>query len=282
MKKTHLHYKRYGSGEEVYLGIPGFGATHVKSFSNMIARLPEHVTFYGMDPPGLGESPGPLSWSWAQVTDHMLEVLRAISEEHGGPITLVGACSGAFHAMEMSLRAPQHIKELVLLEPFGYTPWFLRAFLTPGVGYGVLHSMFGTELGRNTISKGLALRGITGEYNPIASFANVRPRDVHTYLRLYRALERQGPDYFAGISMPKRLFHGTKTFAAVKESVAIWSPRWKDLEIITIEDVGHQLTQEAPDLVNEYLFGAPRAQAAPRHEEHDAPETRDEETRSAM
>lgn len=250
----HLHMASYGEGDQVYFGIPGFGATHVKSFGPMLPLLPEHVTFYAIDPPGIGESPQPAAWDWDHVTDHMVEALAEASARAGGPVTLVGACSGSFHAMELSMRAPQYIKELVLVEPFGYTPWFLKFFVIPGVGYGTLRSVFGTDVGRFLLGKGMAAVGIMGEYNPIAAFALVRPRDIHAYLSMYVQVERRGAEYFRPLAMPKRLFHGTRTFAAVTDSLLIWRDLWGEIEVTTIQDVGHQITQDAPQQLVDLLF----------------------------
>ena len=251
---VHLNVKPYGQGDQHFLGIPGFGATHGKSFGNMLERLPEHVTFHGMDPPGLGESPLPTKWTWQQITNHMIESVDHIVDSTGEPITLVGACSGSFHAMEVAKQRPDAIKELILLEPFGYTPWFLRVFLVPKLGYGVFHSLFGTPQGRGAISKGLAMAGVMSEYNPIASFANVPSKTVHNYLSLYYEIEQRGPDYFDDLSMTKRVLHGTKTFGAVKDSLPTWHRIWDDVSIITIADVGHQLTQDKPQEVNDIIF----------------------------
>lgn len=255
MKQSHLlHVQPYGQGPHQFVGIPGFGATHVKSFGNMLSAIPQEVTFHGMDPPGLGQSQAPLAWEWNQITTHMIDSIETIYEKSGEPITLVGACSGSFHAMEIAKQRPDLIKELVLLEPFGYTPWFLRTFLIPGLGYGIFHSLFGTPQGRGALSKLLSLAGVMSEYNPIASFAEVPSKTVHSYLSLYYGIERRGAQYFSDLPMKKRILHGTRTFGAVKNSLPVWQSMWPDVEIITIEDVGHQLTQDKPDEVNAHLF----------------------------
>ncbi len=251
---TYLHIEPYGQGEHTFLGIPGFGATHYKSFGNMLDLIPEHVTFYGMDPPGLGQSPTPEQWSWQRVTEHMIEGVEHVANKQGDTVTLVGACSGSFHAMEIAKQRPDLVKELVLLEPFGYTPWFLRTFLIPKLGYAVFHAMFGTPQGRATLTKILSAAGVMSEYNPIASFANVPSRTVHNYLSLYHDVEKKGAWQFAEIDAKKRVFHGTNTFGAVKGSIPMWKEMWQDLDIVTIKDVGHQLTQDRPEEVNGLLF----------------------------
>ena len=221
----------------------------------MLSHIPEEVTFHGMDPPGLGQSETPPTWEWAAITDNMIETITTIYEESGEPLTLVGACSGSFHAMEVAKQRPDLIKELILLEPFGYTPWFLRTFLIPKLGYGIFHSMFGTPQGRGALSKILSMAGVMSEYNPIASFAEVPSRTVHSYLSLYYEIEQRGAHYFQDLPMKKRILHGTRTFGAVKDSLPVWKSMWPEVEIITIDDVGHQLTQDKPHEVNAHLFG---------------------------
>jgi len=252
--KPNLHIETYGDGHDVHFGIPGFGAPHEKSFGDVVERMPEHIKFYGVDPPGIGKSPQPSEWTWDTVTDLLLESLEHTVEEVGEPIRLVGACSGGFHALEMATRRPDLISELVLIEPFGYMPWFVRALVIPGLGYSVFHAMFGTETGRGLIQAGLTARGLTGGFDTMSSFANARAEDLHTYLRFYRNCEIRGAQFFKDIDVPKRLFHGSGTFGAVKDALPMWQAMWKDLEIITIDGVGHQVTQEDPDQLVAKMF----------------------------
>lgn len=253
--KTHLNVERYGDGEHrVYMGIPGFGAPHEKSFGHMLELLPEAFRFYGIDPPGLGKSPQPHEWTWDGIHDHMVDALEHVVEREQRAITLVGACSGSFHAMEMARRRPELVDELVLIEPFSYFPWFVRLFVAPGLGYGLFRSTFGSHVGRKSIQTGLTLAGLTGGFDTMSSFARVRARDLHTYLSLYRDAERRGPLVYADLKMPKRLYYGTRTFRAVLESVPLWGGMWPDIELITIEDVGHQVTQEDPEQIVEKFF----------------------------
>ena len=251
---TYLHVQAYGNGPHAFLGIPGFGATHVKSFAGMLNLIPPEVTFYGIDPPGLGLSPDPEAWTWEAITDHLLEVVDAVASERGEKVTLVGACSGSFHAMELAKRRPEAIEELVLLEPFGYTPWFLRTFLIPKFGFALFHAIFGTPRGRAFLTRLLSIGGVARGYSPIESFADVPSSTPHHYLRLYGERERLGAEQFGDISAPKRVIHGTRTFGAVTGSIALWRRIWGEVEVIAIEDVGHQLTQDKPAEVNALLF----------------------------
>ncbi len=261
---TTMYLGRYGHGDRrIYFGLPGFGAPHEKSFGHIIDRLPEDVTLYGVDPPGIGKSPQPAQWEWATITDHLLDALYEAVEAEGRPLTLMGACSGSFHALEMARQAPDAVDELILIEPFSYFPWFVRLLIMPGVGAGLLRSTFGSDIGRVVIQQGLTMFGLTGGFDTMSSFANIHWRDLHRYLKIYGMLEARGPIPYAGLTMPKRVYYGTKTFDAVLNSLKIWEGLWEDVELFELQDVGHQVTQEAPDKLVELLFTALRRTVPP-------------------
>lgn len=272
-RKTTLHYQSYGEGEHVYVGIPGFGAPHSKSFGLMLERLPDNIKFYGIDPPGLGESPDTDDWSWDGVNSMVIDAVREISEAEGKPVILVGACSGSFHALETARREQQYVERLYLIEPFAYFPWYIFPFATPPTGPVLLYSIFGSPVGRKLFQTALTMAGLTGGYDTMSSFAKVHWRHLYNYLRIYYEASLRGADVFGTITVPKRIYSGSKTVGAIKESLDIWRRVFGDeeLEIQILEGVGHQVTQEDPVVITEMVFDDVIAEEAARAIQGDYP-----------
>ncbi|MEL6182603.1 MAG: alpha/beta hydrolase, partial [Myxococcota bacterium] len=133
---VYINIERYGQGERVFVGYPGWGADHTRSFQLLLEHLPEDTTFYAMNLPGLGgseELDRPLSrWRWSAITEALLRGFDSLKLDV--PVTLVGSCSGSYHALETAMRRPDMAHRVVMLEPFSYFPWFLRALVLPAIG----------------------------------------------------------------------------------------------------------------------------------------------------
>jgi pimeloyl-ACP methyl ester carboxylesterase len=259
-----LFYQRYGDGEHVYVGIPGFGAPHSKSFALMIEQMPEGITFYGIDPPGIGESPDTDDWSWDAVNGLVLDAIREIARKEGKPVTLVGACSGSFHALEATRLEQDHVDRLYLIEPFAFFPWYIVPFVTPGVGPTLLYSIFGSPVGRKAFQTALTMAGLTGGYDTMSSFAKVHWRNLYNYLRIYYEASLRGAKVFVTITVPKRIYSGSKTVGAIKESLDIWREVFDAVDVFILDGVGHQVTQEDPQRIAEMVFDDVIAQEAAR------------------
>lgn len=249
-----LHYESYGDGEKIYVGIPGFGASHHKSFGLMIDHLPAAVKFYGIDPPGVGKSESPEHWSWDSINALIAQAVREISQKEGKPVTMIGACSGSFHAMETSMLAPECVERLYLIEPFAFLPWYSYPFVSPTLGPIMLYSVFGSEIGRKSLQTFLTLMGFTGGFDTMSSFAKVHWRDLYSYLSIYKEASDRGAMALGQLEMPVRIYTGSRTMQAMKDSIEIWKGILKDVTVFTVDNVGHQVTQEDPERITELLF----------------------------
>lgn len=249
-----VNVERYGEGPRTYMGFHGFGGEHKKSFSRLLEYAPDDVSFFGVDLPGLGSSEEPDRWSWDRVSDLLASEVDRIANDHG-PITMVGSCSGTYHALEMALRRPEHTRQIVAVEPFAYFPWFFNAFMAPVFGRPLYDIVFASKVGQKLTQAGLRRQGITNDYDVMAAYSKVGAANAYRYLEFYKEAEYRGTDIFKQIEYPVLLVHGNNTFTDVLKSVDIWASLWDDVEIIALSGVGHQVTQEAPERLAASLFG---------------------------
>ena len=257
---TYIHVERIGEGERLFIGLPGWGGTHNRSFGMLFPYLPEDVTFYGMNLPGLGGSEGlaaPLSgWRWETITEALLRGFDALNLE--SPVTLVGACSGSYHALEIAMRRPEMTERVVLIEPFSYFPWFLRALVMPLFGPALYNVAFANQATRNLILRVMRAAGVMGEFDPFATWRETDPWVIYTYLKLYQELSDKlgAPHRFHRVKSPTRIIVGRNTFGEIIDSVEVWKGILEHLKVEWLADVGHQLTQDASDLAALHTFRA--------------------------
>jgi pimeloyl-ACP methyl ester carboxylesterase len=235
------------------MGFHGFGGEHKKSFSRLFDYMPDDVSFYGVDLPGLGSSNEPKHWTY----DHVSELLaREVDRVSGGePVTFVGSCSGTYHALEMALRRPDVPDRIAMVEPFAYFPWFFNLFMKPLFGRPLYDLVFSSKLGQKATQMGLQRQGIANDYDVMGSYSKQSAANGYRYLQFYRECEIRGTDVFRSIDTPMLLVHGYNTFNDVLKSIDIWSSLFDDVEIVALSDVGHQVTQEAPERLAAVLFG---------------------------
>jgi pimeloyl-ACP methyl ester carboxylesterase len=235
------------------MGFHGFGGEHKKSFGSLFEYMPDDVSFYGVDLPGLGGSEEPAHWSY----DHASELLAAeVDRVSGGePITLVGSCSGSYHALEMAMRRPELAGRIAIVEPFAYFPWFFNAFMQPVFGRPLYDLVFASKVGQKLTQMGLQRQGIANDYDVMGAYSKESAANAYRYLQFYRECEKRGTDIFKIIDTPVLLVHGYNTFNDVLQSIDIWASLWDDVEIVALSDVGHQVTQEAPERLAAVLFG---------------------------
>lgn len=248
---TQLYYERYGDGDIKIIGFHGWGADHQKSFAAVIDALPDNTSFYGVDLPGYGESPLPDLFTYEEVTRCLLEGLDEILGD-GESATVVGACSGSYHALEVARSRPDKIDRTVLVEPLAFYPWFLEIFLAPGLGPLLYRVIFDNPLGRLITQWGMHRRRVANEYDVMESFGRIDLEVPYRYLHFYQQLGEVSQ--YRTLPTPTRLVYGENTWAAVVKSADIWEATIPQLDPTRVEGVGHLVNQEAPSAVVDALL----------------------------
>jgi pimeloyl-ACP methyl ester carboxylesterase len=248
-----LHTTRFGHGRShTFFGVHGWGSGGRQSFVELAAHLPEDATLWAPDLPGCGESAQPESWDMGEIHAQLFEAFDACVGD--GPVTLIGSCSGSFHALPLALARPDKVSRIVLLEPFAYMPWFFGIFLAPVTGYPLYKMVFDNPLGRAATRASLKRQGGDQEkVDMVGAFGSHGGlQAAYKYLKHYGSITDH--KVFASVTQPVRIICGGNSFKAVHRSVELWRELWPELDAHALKDTGHMLSQEAPARTSELIF----------------------------
>lgn len=240
--------KRYGRGARVFVGLHGWnGSRH--SFDSLLPFLPDDATLITLDLPGYGNAPPPASWDIGGIVDALRAQIDALDLPS---FALVGNCSGALLGMWLMRETSLPVERVVLIDTFGYMPWYFRLFLTPALGRLFFYSTFANPLGRWLTQRSLR-RVRSGETDLTAGFAKMPLAVPLRYLQAFLVMG----DYrsFRHVDTAVDIAYGARSFAAVQESAALWQSLWPHARVWKLEGAGHLSVQEAPEQLASILFG---------------------------
>lgn len=251
-----LHVHTFGRGPARLVALHGWAGTHA-AFRRVAENLPDGVGLVAPDMPGHGRSPRLDPWT----REEMVATLASSLEPHiEQPMTLIGNCSGSLVALMLAMARPDLVERLILIEPFAFMPWYFKIFLTPGAGRLFYATAFENPLGRWIVDQTAGARN--GDEGDLAdSFGELDPQVPLLNLRLLNTMGR--PEDYASLSLPIDLVYGDRTFAAVRESVAVWQEVWPDAEVHRLTDAGHLLVLERPEEVVRILAPGVAPRRAP-------------------
>ena len=250
-----MYVKRYGSGSDVYVGLHGWGGDH-STFAPLAAHLPEGATLYCPDLPGYGLSPAPHEWLLTAIAE---EIATAVCGPEASRVTVIGNCSGAILGLLMAEATGRWIGRLVLLDPFAFVPWYFKAFTGTGFGRYAYYSTFANPVGRWMTNASLRSRR-TPNSNLTASFKRVNHETSFQYLKMLAAVA--DVRRFGGLRMPIDIVYGEKTFAAVKQSIAVWQSLWPQARCHRLAGAGHLPIEEASARLSRIAFPASEGRLA--------------------
>ncbi|MEO1272449.1 MAG: alpha/beta hydrolase [Myxococcota bacterium] len=212
---TPLHVHTYGRGPARLAALHGWAGNHA-SFRYVASCLPEGVGLVAPDMPGHGRSSLLDPWTREELVATLCEGLEPHVQL---PMTLIGNCSGALAALMLATERPDWVERLILIEPFAYMPWYFRVFMTPALGRLFYATAFENPLGRWIVDQTAGARN--GEEGDLAaSFDALDPRVPLLNLQMLSQMGQ--PDDYAQLALPIDLVYGSRTFAAVRESIDIW------------------------------------------------------------
>lgn len=235
---------RCGNGPVHYLGIHGWSGDH-RTFDPVTRGMPENITFWSVDLPGCGQSSPPQEWTVESVAGELVDILRTLPPE----ITIVGNCSGAVFALEAALHFP--IRRIIMIDAFAYWPWYFKVFLAPGWGHYAYMTAFANPLGRWLANASLASRR-TESTDLTDGFSRVNHAVTYRYLQMLAKVPH--PDRFRGIPSTIELLYGERSFAAVRNSVALWREVFPHAASECLRGAGHLPILEATEQLRDYLF----------------------------
>lgn len=233
---------RWGSGPVHLFALHGWGGSH-QTFARVAQHLDNRFSLWALDLPGYGGSAPMQAWERTAYLARIADVFPHLPE---GPLHLLGNCSGAIIGLSASLDRPDRFDRLVLVDPFAFTPWYLKLFLWPVVGRLFFWSTFANPLGRWFTNLSLASKR-RDETDLTASFAEVLPSTAWNTLRI---LDEVGSiASFSVYRRPALILHGGKTFEAIHASVRQWRALWGEVSVEEIASAGHLPLEESPEAV---------------------------------
>ncbi|MEI6126639.1 MAG: alpha/beta hydrolase [Pseudomonadota bacterium] len=244
----NIHFIKKGEGKPLVL-IHGFGGS-IYTWRKLIALLAKDYTVYALDLPGFGLSDKPADgrYTMPYQADFVLSFIDAL--QISSP-ALIGHSMGGLVASYAAVKAPQKIKNIIVIEPgfyHGSAPSFLRYLFFPL--QRIMAKSFYTATGR---SKSL----IPSYYNK----AIVTDEVLEAYLQAGRT-----PNAIAALAGMMRT-SGNEVYEGVSTQITtpallIWSRNNKNnpladgerlqkeikgSQLIIIEDSGHYVQEEKPD-----------------------------------
>lgn len=118
----NIHYKKYGSGEPVFILLHGFGAS-LFSWREVTEPLAELGTVIAYDRPAFGLTERPMEWEgespYSQEAQIQLVIglMDALGVEKA---ILVGNSAGGTISMLAALQYPERVESLILVDPAVY------------------------------------------------------------------------------------------------------------------------------------------------------------------
>ena len=118
VERLRVHCLQGGSGDHPVLLLHGGGLDAAGlSFRTTIPVLAEQHCVFAPDWPGFGRSdPMPMSWRVEECVDFVGEILNALDLKR---VSLIGVSMGGAFALGFTLRAPERIDRLVLVDSAG-------------------------------------------------------------------------------------------------------------------------------------------------------------------
>jgi pimeloyl-ACP methyl ester carboxylesterase len=243
-----LHVKVYGHGDELVIGLHGWGGDH-REFAAAGAHAPPGWRLASFDLPGYGFSPPPPEWTLDGLLPPIEAAIDSIST---APLVLAGYCSGAALAVFLASRRPDRVKRLVLIDPFFSVPWYFRLFTWGAFGERAYRTAFASGRGRRMVNAVLRRRQ-GSETDFTAAFLDIAPGIALSWMRFFRRLP--SIETQRGWSGPVDLVLGERTFAAVRSAVAQSRRLWPGVRVKTVRGAGHLLMNRASREVAGVVFG---------------------------
>ena len=237
---------RWGTGSVHLFALHGWGGSH-ETFAPLAQHLDARFTLWAPDMPGYGASAPLEHWERTVYLSRIEALLELLPK---APVHLLGNCSGAIAGLAAMQQQPSRFERLVLVDPFAFTPWYLKLFLWPIVGRLFFWSTFANPLGRWFTNLSLASKR-EADTDLTASFSAVPPSTAWNTLRILDEVGSVAP--FAVYRQPALILRGGKTFAAIHASILCWRAIWPTVSVVEIARTGHLPLTEAPDEVARQL-----------------------------
>lgn len=258
-----FHYAEAGSGEDIVLCLHGW-PQHWYEWRNLMPALADGHRVIALDLRGFGWTDAPEDgYEKENMADDVLAVLDELGIER---VKLVGHDWGAWIGFLLALKAPQRFERYLSLNmlppwtsmramaPHLWRFWYQWMILSPGIGYRLHRS--GKFVPK--VLAGGSVRREAWDDATLHAFSDtfMEPARARAAVQVYRVFNlREAPEMARGryadahLTVPTRLLFGTGDRALNHQILAGSERHADDMQIEKVEDCGHFIADERPDLV---------------------------------
>jgi pimeloyl-ACP methyl ester carboxylesterase len=260
-----FHYAEAGSGDEVLLCLHGW-PQHWYEWRNLMPALADRYRVIALDQRGFGWSEAPdEGYEKEDLADDVLAVLDELGIER---VKLVGHDWGGWIGFLLCLREPERFERYLALNilppwvsvramaPHLWRFWYQWLIAGPGVGYQLHRS--GKFVPKVLV--GGSVRREPWDEETIHAFSDTftEPARARAAVQMYRVFNlREMPKIVRGryakarLRVPTKLLFGTGDTALNHQILSGSERHADDMTIEKVDNCGHFIADEMPDLVAE-------------------------------
>ncbi|HEY6730998.1 MAG TPA: alpha/beta hydrolase [Solirubrobacterales bacterium] len=260
-----FHYAEAGSGDDVVLCLHGW-PQHWYEWRHLMPALADRHRVLALDLRGYGWSDAPASgYEKENMADDVLAVLDVLGIER---VKLVGHDWGAWIGFLLALKAPQRVERYLALNilppwtsmkamaPHLWRFWYQWLILSPGVGPW-LHTS-GKFIPK--VLAGASVQRQVWDDATLHAFSDTftEPARANAAVQTYRVFNLEeareiarGKYAKARLEVPTKLLFGTGDKALRPQLLDGYERYAPTMELELVEDCGHFIADERPELVAE-------------------------------
>ena len=253
-----LVYRVYGQGPDVLL-LHGWVSSG-RMWQGVMEALGSHFTLWAPDLPGFGDSPLADRTRVPQLDDYVEQIAAFCEALNVQPVAVIGHSLGALLALLLAIEAPDLMQRLVLLAPLvtGRLGLNMDRVLSSPPGRAALQAMRG--LWRVPVLMwGASVFGFRPR-RVISKAAWRKVQDIQkapwssTYGGVKAVLEHDVSVRLGEIRVPTLVIVGEDDLTIPPSEGRLAAALISEARLEVLPDVAHQLTDEAPDIVNQLMF----------------------------
>lgn len=232
---SRVFYEITGAGRPL-LYLHGWNGS-MRSFKDCLSQeLEKAYQLIMLDLPGFGRSTY-IPLSFAAIS----EIIERILTRHNiEKVMIMGFCMGGAFALDFTIRHPDRVQSLVLVETSFEFPWVMSPILLPVIGKQILRFFLFNPIGIHLTKQHLLLSDHQYREGFYAQFQNVDLNISHAYTRLLFAYSKVGHQQRINrIQANTKIIIGKHTSTSIRSSAKRLGKLIENSEIIFLEHSRH-------------------------------------------
>lgn len=243
---SKVYYEITGAGMPL-LYLHGWNGS-MRSFKDCLSpELEKGCQVIMIDLPGFGRSTY-IPLSFAAIS----EIIECVLTQHDiEKVIIMGFCMGGAFALDFTIRYPDRVLSMVLVETSFEFPWVMSPILLPAIGKQILRFFLFNPVGIHLTKQHLLLPDHRYREAFYAQFQNVDLNISHDYTRLLFAYSRAGhQERISCIRANTKIIIGKHTSWSIRSSAKKLGRLIENSEIIFLENSRHfPIEENSADLI---------------------------------